>query len=238
MRFSMLYGVILLLSIAAALVPTLIPGIDLAVSTYFMQPNAPLQTKEWLWVELINEHIPTIFRTWAILCLPAWWLARKSIRFRRWAHPIAFVGLALLLGPGLSVSALKEVTQRARPLYVTEFGGDKKFTAALQIANQCYDDNCSFVSGHTADGFFLVSLMLLSPRRRAWWVVFGVFSGLLIGFARVSVGAHWLSDALWAFPVTLLASGLVWWALNRFKDRSTDRLQDSKGSLAPGQHPN
>jgi lipid A 4'-phosphatase len=229
--------VILALSVAAALVPTLFPGIDLAVTRYFMQPNAPLHTKDWLWVELINEHIPTLFRTWAVLCLPAWWLARRSMRYRQWAQPIAFVGLALLLGPGLSVSALKEVTQRARPFYVTEFGGDKKFSPALQIANQCHDDNCAFVSGHTADGFFLVGLMLISPRRRAWWVAFGVASGMLIGFARVSVGAHWLSDALWAFPVTLLASGLVWWALNRFSGHPTGRDGDSKRSLAPDQHP-
>ncbi len=214
-RSSVLYGWILGLALLAALVPVAFPAVDLSVSAYFLQPNPPVRTKDWLWVDLINEHTPTIFRTWAILCLPAWLLARRSARFKRWAHPIAFVGLALLLGPGLAVSGLKEVTQRARPFYVTEFGGTKQFTPALQVAGQCNDDNCAFVSGHVADGFFLVSLMLLSRRRRAWWVVFGVASGLLIGFARVSVGAHWLSDALWAFPVTMLTSGLVWLWLRR-----------------------
>ena len=120
MRSSVLYGWVVAASILVALVPVGFPAIDLAVSTYFMQPNPPMVTKNWLWVALINEYIPTIFRTWAVLCLPAWLLMRRSARYKKWAHPIAFVGLALLLGPGLVVSGLKEITQRARPLYVAE----------------------------------------------------------------------------------------------------------------------
>ena len=215
MRTSVLYGLLVVIAFAAALVPTVFPAVDLAVAGYFLQANAPIQTSDWLWVTLINEHTPTVFRSLAVLCLPAWLLARRAQRFQHWALPIAFVGLALLLGPGLVVGGLKDLTQRARPFHVTAFGGEKQFTPALQISNQCVD-NCAFVSGHVADGFFLAGLMLLSRRRRAWWVAIGIASGLLIGFARVSVGAHWLSDALWAFPVTLVCSWVVWVGLTRF----------------------
>lgn len=228
MRSSVLYGRVLAMSLVVALVPAVFPAIDLAVATYFMQTNPPVVAKDWFWVQLLNEYIPTVYRTWAVLCLPAWFLVRRSARHQRWAHAVAFVGLALLLGPGLTVSGLKEITQRARPLYVTEFGGTRQFTPALQIAGQCNDDNCAFVSGHAADGFFLVSLMLLNRQRRAWWVALGVASGVLIGFSRVSVGAHWLSDALWAFPVTMICSWIVWVALRRaypaYKDNKIDSL--------------
>jgi membrane-associated PAP2 superfamily phosphatase len=37
-----------------------------------------------------------------------------------------------------------------------------------------------------------------------------VLSGLVIGFARMADVAHWLSDVLWAFPITLLTAWLVW----------------------------
>ena len=224
MRSSLAYLLILLGATAAALLPTIWPGLDIAVSSYFLQVDPPVKPSGWLWVELVNEHIPTVFRSIAILCIPAWIAARLTRRFRRWAVSIAFVGLALLLGPGLMVGALKDYTLRARPFHVTEFSGDRQFTPALQKANQC-SENCAFVSGHTADGFFLVTLMLIDRRRRWWWVTGGVLSGLLIGFARVSVGAHWLSDVLWAFPVTLIGSWIVWFLLSRlpvFKDgRST-----------------
>ena len=40
-------------------------------------------------------------------------------------------------------------------------------------------------------------------------------SGLTIGFARMADGAHWLSDVLWASPITLVCSWLVWKLLLR-----------------------
>ena len=213
-----MYWGLLAASIAIGLAPALMPSLDIAVSGYFLQPNPPVKTRDWWWVHLINEHLPTIFRTIVISCLIAWIAVSLKSRLRRWALPIAFVGLAIFMGPGLLVGAVKDLTLRARPFHVTEFGGDRQFSPALQRTNQC-SDNCAFVSGHTADGFLLASLLLLDRRRRWIWAAVGVVSGLVVGFARVSVGAHWLSDVLWALPVTLVASGLVWLFLSRVYKR-------------------
>ncbi len=214
LRTPPLFLVMFAVAVAAAMVPALYPGLDIAIAGYFLQPNPPVVPSTWLWVELVNEHIPTIFRVMVLLCLPAWLVARRLPKLRKWALPIAFVGLGVLLGPGLMVGAVKDYSLRARPFHVTEFGGVRQFTPALTITNQC-DDNCAFVSGHTADGFFLASVMLIVRRRRGWWVAAGVAGGLLIGFARVSVGAHWFSDVLWAFPITLAGSWIVWRLLYR-----------------------
>jgi membrane-associated PAP2 superfamily phosphatase len=61
-----------------------------------------------------------------------------------------------------------------------------------------------------ACGVFLISLGLVHRRRQRVWAVVGTVSGLVIGFARMSDVAHWLSDVLWAFPITLLTSWVVW----------------------------
>lgn len=211
---SILYAVVATASLLLALVPAMFPQIDLAVSGYFLQADTPWRPTKWLWVELINEYTPTVFRTLAVASLVLWLLVRRSTNYHHWALPVAFFGLTLLMGPGIVANGLKDVTLRARPFHVTEFGGDKQFSTALQISNQC-TDNCAFVSGHAADGFFFVSLMLLARRRRAWWIALGIASGLVIGFARVSVGAHWLSDVLWAWPVTMACGWLVWLWLRR-----------------------
>jgi lipid A 4'-phosphatase len=208
------YGLLLACSLLLALAPALFPSLDLAVARFFAGPDVPFKPADWRWVELVNEHLPSVFRTIVILCLVGWSLASIYPRFRRAALPIAFVGLAIAMGPGLMVGAVKDYTLRARPFHVTGFGGDKQFTPALTRAHQC-EDNCAFVSGHTADGFFLTTLMLLDRRRRWRWMGIGVVSGLMIGLARIAVGAHWLSDVLWAFPVTLVASGQVWLFLSR-----------------------
>ena len=213
MRSSSVYLLMLAASLAAALVPALFPQLDIAVAAFFLQPNPPINPSTWLWVELINEHTPTVFRVLVLLCIPAWIGVSLIPKFRRWALPIAFVGLSVALGPGLMTWELKEHVQRSRPFYVKEFGGVRQFTPALIRTNQC-DDNCSFVSGHAACGFVFATLMLLDRRRRWWWVAAGLAAGAVISFARVSVGAHWLSDVLWAFPVTLIGGWVVWLGLS------------------------
>ena len=40
-------------------------------------------------------------------------------------------------------------------------------------------------------------------------------AGLTIGFARMSAVDHWLSDVLWAFPITLATSWVVWRVLQQ-----------------------
>jgi lipid A 4'-phosphatase len=127
--------------------------------------------------------------------------------------PLAFVVISCLLGPGLVVNAVfKDQWKRARPIQVAHFGGAQQFTRAGVITDQC-ETNCSFVSGHVACGFFFLSLMLVNRRRIKFWAVAGVGAGLLIGFSRMSNMAHWLSDVLWAAPVTLACSWVIWKAL-------------------------
>lgn len=202
-------------SLAAALLPVLWPQLDIAVAGYFLQPDPPVNPAQWKWVELVNEHVPDIFRGLALLSLAAWIVVSLLRRWRRAGIALAFVGISLMLGPGFVTWAVKEHTLRARPFDVVQFGGDRQFTPALEQAQQC-TDNCAFTSGHVACGFFFVSLMLLDPRRRWRWIAGGLLAGSLVAVARISVGAHWLSDALWALPITLLTSGLVWVVLSYF----------------------
>lgn len=215
MRSKSVFLLLLGASIAVAMLPVLWPRLDIAVAAYFLQPAPPINPAQWRWVELVNEYTPDLFRSLALIALACWIIASLRPRWRRAGLALAFVGLSLLLGPGFATWAVKEHQLRARPFDVVEFGGTRQFTPALEPANQC-TDNCAFVSGHVACGFFFASLMLLDPRRRGWWIATGIAAGLLIGVARMSVGAHWLSDVLWAFPITLLTSWLVWTVLTFF----------------------
>ncbi len=130
-----------------------------------------------------------------------------------------------IAGPGAVVNlGFKENWQRARPYQVEIFGGTQQFTRATVITDQC-DNNCSFVSGHVACGFFFCSLMLIQARRRTWWLIAGTGAGLAIGFSRMSAVAHWFSDVLWAGPITLMTSWLVWKILSRLYAPSGDETK-------------
>jgi lipid A 4'-phosphatase len=198
-----------------ALVPTVWSSVDIFFAELFAGPNKRLEARDWWWVELINLYIPLLYRwivfgSLALLSLSLIWKRLVPLRFT-----LIFLALAITAGPGLVVNGIfKELWQRARPYQVTEFGGSQKFTGAAVITDQC-DNNCSFVSGHAACGFFLMSMALLKNSRKRTWLAAGVVCGLLIGFARMADSAHWLSDVLWAGPITMLSSWLVWQSLLR-----------------------
>ena len=205
-----LFWAVFVVSIALALIPTVRTDIDLATAGLFVGPNPWLDAGQWPWVVWINAHTPTVFR-FTVLGAFAGWLFTSMPRFgKQWRMQLAFLALAGTLGPGAVVNhVFKDNWHRARPYQVAQFGGVQQFTRATVITDQC-DNNCSFVSGHVACGFFLVSLMLIHRKRQVAWAVTGVTAGLVIGFARMADVAHWLSDVLWACPVTLLSSWIVW----------------------------
>lgn len=211
-----LYWWILGVSVALALLPTVWTSLDLNAAALFLGPSAPIDAAQWWWVELINLYVPAAFRTMVVLALLGWLLVRKRAWGKSWRMTLAFVVLGGALGPGLLVnSGFKDNWQRARPYQVQPFGGAQQFTRATVMTDQC-NNNCSFVSGHVACGNFLASLMLVQRRRRCMWGTIGVTTSLIIGFARMADGAHWLSDVLWASPITLLCSWCIWKVLIRF----------------------
>ena len=196
--------------VALALVPTIWTEVDLAAAALFVGENKVINAGHWPWVVWINAYIPTVFR-WLVLLAFAGWLFTTLTRYKKnWRLCFAFIALAVIVGPGAVVNhVFKDNWQRARPYQVTQFDGAQEFTRAGVFADQC-DNNCSFVSGHVACGFFLMSLMLLHRKRAVAWTAVGLIAGLLIGFSRMADVAHWLSDVLWAGPITLITSWIVW----------------------------
>jgi undecaprenyl-diphosphatase len=88
----------------------------------------------------------------------------------------------------------------------------------------------SFPSGHTMAATLLYGLLAVfavqafDAWRRCAWAVLGAFvMVLLIGFSRVYLGAHYLSDVLGA-----VAAGLAWLALSV---TAVDTLRQSRSRL-------
>ncbi|HAZ61685.1 MAG TPA: hypothetical protein DCY89_08940 [Gammaproteobacteria bacterium] len=191
---------------AALVLVTVFPGLDLIVSRFFFDPDArafplqghPLASAAHEAVQALPELLAGAFLLTALV-----WPARRKAAL--------FLLAAGVAGPILLANTLlKDHWDRARPRDVAEFGGQARFTPAWLPASEC-TRNCSFVSGDGALGFYLHTFFyVLPPRFRRTVFVAGFFgTGTLFGGLRVAMGAHFLSDVLWAGALMLASSCCV-----------------------------
>jgi lipid A 4'-phosphatase len=106
--------------------------------------------------------------------------------------------LLLALGPGLVVNGvLKDHWGRPRPRETVNFGGQASYQAPFVISDK---GGKSFPCGHCSVAFAFCGLALwLYDRRKKWaWfiLILSILGGLVVGLARVAVGAHYFSDVL------------------------------------------
>jgi len=184
-----------------ALLFILFPQIDLWVSDLFWDQDHRFFRFQTLPVLILYQSVQvvSIVLVGGLLTLSviSWRKGGSTLGLapRQWFYLL----LVLALGPGLVVNLIaKNISGRARPNYVVEFGGDKTFTPAFVLSDQC-DSNCSFVSGHASFGFYFVALALVMRRHRKKVFVAAVLYGLVIGFGRIMQGGHFLSDVIFAF---------------------------------------
>jgi membrane-associated PAP2 superfamily phosphatase len=183
------------------------PELDIAASRAFQRADGSFAGNDSAIVMALYWSVPWAGRVLglgglAIGLFGLWQRARVNVRWRNRALSLALV---FLVGVSAAVNyGLKEHWGRPRPAATTVFGGTAVFQPVLQPSNQC-QRNCSFVSGHAATGYALLAIGLMAaPAVRRRWLHAGGAAGLLLGLARVSQGAHFLSDILFA--------GIVVWA--------------------------
>ncbi len=196
-----------------------VPAIDLRVAKLFYTPANRFVLNGEPGVELVQLLLAWITGVFVTICLavlainnmPRLHLLRTQVPFRVPNWSIIYLLLTLALGPGLLVNGiLKQHWGRARPREVVAFGGDKQFTNAFVFSDQC-KSNCSFVSGEASLGFFGLAFMFVVPgRRRKTIATASLLTGLLIGLVRMGVGAHFLSDVIFAGVFTYLVSYLLY----------------------------
>ncbi|MBT2502060.1 phosphatase PAP2 family protein [Curtobacterium sp. ISL-83] len=122
-----------------------------------------------------------------------------TIQRRRWTPFVLLVSASA--GSLFMTIAGKDLIGRARP--------------PLHDAVPPYEHSPSFPSGHTLNATVIVGtivyLLILRQTRvvtRVWTIVVGTLFVLSVGFSRVFLGHHWLTDVLAA-----LALGLAWLSL-------------------------
>jgi lipid A 4'-phosphatase len=206
----------LALGVVAGVIFLAFPQIDLMVSRAFYSGDRNFAGQSAFLVVGLRIVFIVVFWLCVAGAAAGLWMTRD--RKRAWLHlsfpQWVFLAVCLAMGPGILANLLlKDHWGRARPRQVAEFGGSKTFTPPLIPANQC-PRNCSFVSGEAASiylPFYAVAFVV--PQWSVVLVTAGTLLGLASGAVRVSQGAHFLSDVIFAGVFMALTAGLLYLAI-------------------------
>lgn len=115
------------------------------------------------------------------------------------ARAALFLALTLAIGPGLVANVvLKNHSGRPRPVGITEFGGPSEFVPWWNLHGTCAT-NCSFIAGEPSGAFWaLAPAALAPPQWRLLAYSAAVVFGAAVGWLRISVGAHFFTDVVFA----------------------------------------
>lgn len=204
------------------------PKLDLAIARLFAHGHVFwLAENPWLRVvrDVARQSQPYVLGTMAVIIVLHVFLPRR-LRFCA-PHKPLFVLLSFAAGPLLVVQTLKVAIGRVRPRDLIEFGGTADFTPVWQFSAAC-TRNCSFPSGEAAAAAAALSLLVFVPAGRKWIAVVILVPCLLfVAFNRVIFGAHFLSDVVLGWLLTMFAMAMIWrWieANSRVIDRYVTRL--------------
>jgi len=224
----------LTIGVVVGVVFGVVPRLDLAVSTPFYDPQIhdfPLNGH--VWTQYARNAARGLI---TLLILPAGIALLGRILFPRRpmlikCQAVLFLIGTLAVGPGLIANTLlKDHWGRARPIDVTEFGGTSRFTAWWDPRGDC-PNNCSFIAGEPAGGFWTLAPAALAPPQ---WRVLAYGAALAFGSAvgvlRIAGGGHFFTDVVFAgvFMYLLIWAAYLliyrWWP-NRAGDK-TDEATD------------
>ena len=189
-----------------------VPELDLVVAGWFYTPGEGFRALGTAWERLLYHSVAVLMVAGNLALVLVWVLNRR----RRRRDAAVLLGLSgrrlalllclLALVPGLLVnSTLKEHWGRARPVQVTDFGGQRPFTPAVVYTGA---QGGAFSSGHVAAAAYLIAVAHLLGGPRSGWVIIAVLYTALVALARMAAGGHFLSDVLTSVCLVLL--GYLW----------------------------
>ncbi len=179
-------------------------------------PVWPLESL--LWVQIAYKGGSVLTVVWGVGTIVVFILGFWSQKLRLYRMLSILCFLVLAIGPGLIVnSILKDNWGRPRPRETQAFGGEAVYQAPFVHSDL---GGKSFPCGHCSVGFALSVFAfwnVRAGRRRRWtlwWWMIAMGAGAYLGFARIVVGAHYLSDVItsglvvvfvaWLFDLLLL----------------------------------
>lgn len=185
----------------------------------------------WWFLSAFFRHSLEIFATIVIIGGGVLVLFKKLNT--HWIRLWVFFSTNIILAPVLIVNGiLKSYVGRARPFDTIEFGGEKLFTPAGQVTDQCAR-NCSFTSGEaslvtTVTICVIVALLpYVAPQYKRISIVIACAFTAFIASLRMIVGRHFLSDVTLSVLISCLCAIFLYALVGLNKSNQTHKENTS-----------
>lgn len=182
-------------------------ALDLKISSFFYHDNSFYENGLTTWLYHWGETFGFIFGILATIGFVVSYCFKRCFVLKKGC---LVIGLTLFLGAGVLINGLLKTTfGRPRPRHLTCFGKTQEYRPfyrpSLHPKDRIYK---SFPSGHVAMGclYLVLYFIGLEEKRRLLQylgLTLGIGFGVLVAFARIAVGAHFLTDALFSWIIMI-----------------------------------
>ena len=213
-KISMVTNILIIFFILAVFV-TVGPTLDVYISNLFYYGDKQFSIQGYYPVSILFRKIllPLLLIYVFILPFILRFLPLEKIYFgyKFSLSEIVYVWVSGAVTMLLFVNViLKNMWGRARPNDVSFFNGFHDFTPWYKISNACAS-NCSFVSGDSSMGFFLIVFYFITKKNA--YLYLALILGSILGFIRIAAGGHFFSDIIFSqivVTVTILVSFVLY----------------------------
>jgi lipid A 4'-phosphatase len=236
-------AIALVIAALAGVVFAIHPRLDIDISAFFYdRPINLFKVNAQPWVNFTRDAarwLTALIFAPAILVLIGKLIVPKR-RMPIGGRAALFLILTMALGPGVITNLIfKDHWGRARPIDITELGGDFRFTPWWDPRGGC-PNNCSFVAGEPSGAFWtLAPAALAPPQWRALAYGAALTFGAAVGLLRIAGGAHFFTDVVFSgvfmFLLIWTMHGLLFrWPATRTSDEAVERPLVQTGDALRG----
>ncbi len=161
----------------------------------------------------------------------------KKLEIKHLWFKLLIITLALIVAILIGINVIKGIVQRPRFRFVSREGIDfypwykicdpNTYSTLSTFAKEEFK---SFPSGHMSSACVLPAVCLLFPlisdKLTKWQLPFFIGSmayALLVGFARILAGAHYLSDVSMGALITFAFMGIAYLILKKFEAKNNEQ---------------
>jgi len=189
---------------------------DIDLSNLFYNAQAhtfPLRRNAFL-SQFMHTGLKWLVVGIALTSLALWGMSNRFSKLQLIRKPLLWAFIAMVVSTSI-VAVIKHKSMHGCPWDLLPYGGELPLFGLFETPPIGVEAGSCFPAGHPSAGYALMAFYFayrsIKPRFAATMLWSGIIMGLIMGWAQVMRGAHFLSHILWSGWVVWLVLLMLYW---------------------------